>query len=85
MCGADGPVNPYEEVALGRTGLRVSRIGMGTGMRGWMRESNQTRLGREALEALLRGAWERGVRFSMCEGRYTSDKISREVRSCDTS
>lgn len=63
LCGADGPVNPYEEVALGRTGLRVSRIGMGTGMRGWMRESNQTRLGREALEALLRGAWERGVRF----------------------
>ena len=63
LSGAGGPVNPYEEVALGRTGLSVSRIGMGTGMRGWMRESNQTRLGREALEALLRGAWERGVRF----------------------
>jgi len=63
LWGAEGAVNPYEEVALGRTGLRVSRIGMGTGMKGWMRESNQTRLGHEALEALLRGAWERGVRF----------------------
>ncbi|MCX8091181.1 MAG: aldo/keto reductase [Verrucomicrobiae bacterium] len=53
--------DPFERVPLGRTGLKVSRICLGTGMRGWMRESNQTRLGREAFEKLIRGAFERGV------------------------
>lgn len=51
----------YERVPLGRTGLKVSRVCLGTGMRGWMRESNQTRLGREAFEKLIRGAFDRGV------------------------
>jgi aryl-alcohol dehydrogenase-like predicted oxidoreductase len=59
--GGASHFDPYERVPLGRTGLKVSRVCLGTGMRGWMRESNQTRLGREAFEKLLRGALERGV------------------------
>lgn len=55
--------DPFERVPLGRTGLKVSRVCLGTGMRGWMRESNQTRLGREAFEKLLRGVFDRGVNF----------------------
>ena len=43
--------DPYEVVPLGRTKLKVSRVGMGTGMRGWKRESNQTRLGKKKLES----------------------------------
>jgi aryl-alcohol dehydrogenase-like predicted oxidoreductase len=53
--------DPYERVPIGRTKLKFSRIVLGTGMRGGKRESNQTRLGREKFEALLRGAYERGV------------------------
>ena len=37
--------DPTALVPLGKT-LKVSRIGFGTGMKGWRRESNQTRLGR---------------------------------------
>ncbi|MHB8521927.1 MAG: aldo/keto reductase, partial [Limisphaerales bacterium] len=35
---------------------------MGTGMRGGKRESNQTRLGKEKFEGLIRDAYERGIR-----------------------
>lgn len=55
--------NPYEIIPLGKTGLKVSRICMGTGANGNMRESNQTRLGRKNFEALLRGGYDRGVRM----------------------
>jgi len=53
--------DPFEKVTIGRTKLKFSRIVLGTGMRGGNRESNQTRLGKEKFEALLRTANERGV------------------------
>jgi aryl-alcohol dehydrogenase-like predicted oxidoreductase len=55
--------NPYEIVPLGKTGLKPSRLCMGTGMRGGQRSSNQTRLGREKFQALIAAAYERGVRM----------------------
>jgi len=73
--------DPYARVPLGKTGLRVSRIGFGTGMRGGMRQSNQTRLGREAFEALLRGAYDRGVRlFDMADMYGTHAYVGRALR-----
>jgi len=55
-------------VPLGKTGLKVSRIGMGTGMSGSNRESNQTRLGKEKFTALLKEGYARGVRmFDMAD------------------
>lgn len=55
--------NPYERVPLGKTKIKVSRVGFGTGMRGGSRQSNQTRLGKEKFEGLLKMAYERGVRL----------------------
>lgn len=55
--------DPYKRVPLGKTKIKVSRVGFGTGMRGGNRQSNQTRLGKEKFEALLRTAYERGVRL----------------------
>ena len=55
--------DPYERIALGKTGLKPTRLCMGTGMRGNQRSSNQTRLGREQFTALLASAYERGVRM----------------------
>jgi aryl-alcohol dehydrogenase-like predicted oxidoreductase len=55
--------SPYEMMSLGNTGLKVSRIGLGTGTRGGRRESNHTRLGKEKFSYLLRKAYERGVRL----------------------
>lgn len=53
--------DPTEIVTLGQTGIKLSRVGLGTGMRGGNRQSNQTRLGKEKLYALLRGAYDRGI------------------------
>jgi aryl-alcohol dehydrogenase-like predicted oxidoreductase len=55
--------DPYERVPLGKTGLRVSRFCLGTGMSGGNRQSNHTRMGKEKLEALIQGAYERGIRM----------------------
>lgn len=55
--------DPYEMVPLGKTGLTVSRVGLGTGMNGGNHESNQTRLGKEKFSELLKGCYDRGVRF----------------------
>src|ERR1035437_8710690 len=54
--------DPYATVPLGQTKLKVSRFCLGTGMRGVNRASNHTRLGKAKLEALIQGAYDRGVR-----------------------
>lgn len=51
-----------ETVQLGQAKLSSSRLMLGTGMRGFNRESNHTRMGREKFSTLLRGAFDRGVR-----------------------
>ncbi len=55
--------DPYELVPLGKTGIKVSRVGLGTGMRGGRRQSNHTRMGKENFDALAMGCYERGVRL----------------------
>jgi len=58
-----GKFDPYEAVPLGKSRLKLSRVCMGTGVKGGNRQSNQTRMGKEQFETLIRGAYERGVRL----------------------
>ncbi len=55
--------DPYEWVPLGKTKIKVTRVGLGTGMRGGNRQSNHTRMGKERFEALAKGCYERGIRL----------------------
>lgn len=57
-----GP-DPFEKVPLGKSGLVVSRVGMGSGMRGWQRRSNQTRLGDEKFRSLWRYGFDQGINY----------------------
>ena len=57
-----GKFDAFETVKLGKTGLKLSRVCMGTGVSGGLRQSNHTRMGRERCEALMRAAFDRGVR-----------------------
>ena len=61
--GERGGCDPYERVPLGKTGLKVTRVGLGTGVRAWMRRSNHTRMGPKRFDALIHAAWDRGVRL----------------------
>lgn len=54
--------DPYETVGLGQTKLKLSRFCLGTGMNGNNRQSNHTRMGKQKLEALLQGGYDRGIR-----------------------
>jgi len=51
-------------VTLGNTGIRVSRLAMGTGTHGFNRRSNQTdKLGLKGVADLLQVAYEQGINF----------------------
>src|SRR5258706_7985023 len=54
--------DPFANVELGKTGMKWSRMCIGTGMKGGNRESHQTRMGKEKFAELLKGAFDRGVR-----------------------
>ncbi|MGA2248766.1 MAG: aldo/keto reductase, partial [Verrucomicrobiota bacterium] len=54
--------DPYAPVQLGQTGLKFTRVCMGTGTHGGGRNSNQTRKGRDNLQKLIRDAYDRGIR-----------------------
>jgi aryl-alcohol dehydrogenase-like predicted oxidoreductase len=54
--------DPFDTVTLGRSGLKMSRVIMGTGVRGGNRQSQHTRMGREACERLMREGFDRGIR-----------------------
>ncbi len=55
--------DPGEIVPLGKTDIKLSRVGLGTGMSGFNRASNQTRLGQEKFNALVHGCFERGINW----------------------
>ena len=60
-----------DEVVLGSTGIRTSRLAMGTGTIGYGGGSNQTRTGR-ATALLLNGYHENGLRFFDAADSYGS-------------
>lgn len=71
--------DPFERVTLGESGLKLSRLCMGTGTSGVRNQSNQTRLGRENLNRLLRDALERGIRTFDCADQYGSHPYLAEA------
>lgn len=50
-------------VELGKTGVRTSRLAIGTGSNGWNGRSNQTDLGHQGLIDLFHFAYDQGIRF----------------------
>lgn len=62
-----------DEVVLGRTGIRTSRLAMGTGTIGFGGRSNQTKLGISPFtNLLLNGYHENGLRFFDSADSYGS-------------
>ncbi|HZY63526.1 MAG TPA: aldo/keto reductase [Edaphobacter sp.] len=57
-------LSAHDEVVLGKTGIRTSRLAMGTGTIGYGGASNQTRIGSSKLvKLLLNGYHSNGLRF----------------------
>jgi aryl-alcohol dehydrogenase-like predicted oxidoreductase len=67
-------------VSLGRTGIKASRLAMGTGTNGYGHRSNQTeRLGVRGLSDLLHAAHDQGVNFWDSADQYGTHPHMREA------
>ncbi|MFO7616030.1 MAG: aldo/keto reductase [Bacteroidales bacterium] len=60
--------DPLQTITLGRTGIRTTLLGMGTGFSGYNRASSITRAG--TADSMIRQAYEKGIRFFDCSDTY---------------
>lgn len=73
-------VTAHDEVVLGKTGIRTSRLAMGTGTVGFGGASNQTRLGSNPFtRLLLDGYHDNGLRFFDTSDSYGSHPNVRDA------
>ncbi|MDH6306459.1 aryl-alcohol dehydrogenase-like predicted oxidoreductase [Parabacteroides sp. PF5-5] len=71
-----------DKVKLGKSGLQVSRIAMGTGTVGGNKASNQTRQGMESFTNMARHAYERGIRFfDMADGYGSHPYVGEAIKT----
>lgn len=68
-----------DQVTLGKTGLKCSLLGIGTGSVGVKRSSNQVRLGQERFNKLIRHAYDRGLTYIDAADQYGSHIYLREA------
>ncbi len=61
-----------DTVTLGRTGIKTSRLAMGTGTVGYGHHSNQTKLGIKGLSDMLLNGYDHGLRFFDSADAYGS-------------
>ena len=71
------PQGPTDRVTLGKTGIQVSLVGMGTGSHGSGQASNQTRLGVPEFTKVVRHALDRGIGFFDVADQYGSHTYLR--------
>ena len=67
-CWPDRTADPLRMITLGRTGIRTTLLGMGTGFNGYNRSSAIVRAG--VAESMIRQAYEKGIRFFDCSDTY---------------
>jgi aryl-alcohol dehydrogenase-like predicted oxidoreductase len=58
----------FRIVSLGKTGIKTTLLGMGTGFNGGNRSSNITRAG--TAESVIRSAFDKGIRYFDCADSY---------------
>jgi predicted aldo/keto reductase-like oxidoreductase len=71
--------SPTDQVVLGRTGVKTSLIGLGTGSVGVKRSSNQVKLGQEKFIKLVRHAYDCGITYFDTADQYGSHLFLRDA------
>jgi aryl-alcohol dehydrogenase-like predicted oxidoreductase len=76
--------NPLQKVKLGKSGLKPTLIGFGTGVHAGNRTSYLTKQDRQKSISLLRHGYERGIRFFDCADSYgTHDLVAEALSKAD--
>lgn len=73
--------SPTDRVWLGKSGIKVSLVGIGTGSGGWAGQSNQTRLGQQEFTRQLRHAFDSGINFFDLADQYGSHPFFAKAMS----
>ncbi len=68
-----------DRVSIGKSGVRVSRVAMGTGFNGFNRSSNQTRMGQAKFTELIRHGFDAGLNFFDMADSYGSMPFMRNA------
>jgi len=77
-CRASTPAPP-PQAALGNTGITMSRLGFGTGVKSGRKKSMMTRLGFEEFVGLFRHCYDRGITLFDLADWYGSHPYCREA------
>ena len=73
-----------DTVKLGETGMDVPRLALGTGSSGWMKTSNQKKLGEKKFVDLAMHAYDRGIRFFETADMYgTHEFVGKALKKVD--
>lgn len=64
----EGPFDPFHQIVLGKTGIKTTLLGMGTGFNGYNRTSAIVRAG--TAGSVIRAAYDKGIRFFDCADSY---------------
>jgi predicted aldo/keto reductase-like oxidoreductase len=70
---------PGDLVTLGKSGVKTSLLGIGTGSHGVGRSSNQVKLGQDKFNKLLAHAFDRGIRYIDTADQYGSHLFVRDA------
>lgn len=62
--------DPLQMITLGKSEIKTTLLGMGTGFNGYNHSSSITRAGKGVAELLIRYAYEKGIRFFDCADSY---------------
>jgi 1-deoxyxylulose-5-phosphate synthase len=68
-----------DQVLLGNTGIKVSRLAQGTGYNGYNHSSAHTRQGKEAFDRLLHHSLDQGITFLDMADLYGSMPLVKDV------
>ncbi len=68
-----------DQVVLGDTGMKTSRLALGTGYNGWKRESAFTRAGIDQFLKVARHAYDRGITLIDTADLYGTHTFTREL------
>jgi aryl-alcohol dehydrogenase-like predicted oxidoreductase len=71
--------NPFRIVSLGRSGIKTTLLGMGTGFNGYKRSSSITRAGKEVAVSMIRYAYDSGIRYFDCADLYGTHPFMKEA------
>ena len=77
--GRYSSVDPLQRVELGKTGIKPTLLGVGTGIVGGNRSSYLTRQDSALSIAMLRYAYDRGIRMFDCADTYGTHSLVAEA------